>query len=358
MTQTRIIPTPARRLAGGILPLLAALLTLTLSGCAKARFSISFDLDPSVNTSYRLQYYAASKKQSLWMEAQVFVKNGKAEQEATTVYPAVVYLFVGSETPSLCFYAERGDKIKITGNGNNPAAWDVDGNRINREWSQWRKDNLKILEKNNPQEINAAIAKYVRENPDKKLSLLLLATTFIRNDDDMLYRRLWDSLSPDLKDDEMMELVNHIDESLTKALPPLPEGVFRTCGNGCDTLRPAKARASIIFFWRNSDMQRRTALDSLRSLARAYPDSVSRNIVDICMEPDSISWVSGLQGDSLSHTLRVWMPLGPSDKWAVSAAPLATPSFIVADSKGIQIYRGANVEKAALDFRKLMKQHP
>lgn len=335
--------------------LVITLLTL-LTSCGKARFEISLSLPKDTNTSYQLLHYASNSREGFWLDETIVVNNGEGQLIAPTARPTIVYLFVGSDTPALCFYARRGDKISISGESTNPLEWTVSGNDVNKKWTAWRLENKAALQSSNVEKINEAVAAYVNENKSQLLSALLLATTYNRNFNDAEFRKLWMSLDSDLRDDNKnLELLARADFSENIETPQLTDVVVRSYENGCDTLRFDKAKATIIFFWDNTDFKRNIGIDTLRNLARQYTDSARRNIVDIAMKPDSISWVSPLAADSLKHTLRVWMPLTYADKWIIKASPLATPSFIVADSKRKQLYRGTDAAKAADVFRKAMK---
>ena len=80
--------------------------------------------------------------------------------------------------PKAAFYAERGDKIKITGEGSDPYSWNISGNRLTEEWNVWRLDNKTVLSSGDYSKINTAVEKYVKANQDNPLSTLLLLILF------------------------------------------------------------------------------------------------------------------------------------------------------------------------------------
>ena len=119
---------------------------IILSGCIKNEFKMIFTLPESVNSTYRIAYYASNSKGGINIESAVAVAAGKAEMRGVTRNPVLVNIYSGSaDIPAAVFYAERGDEIRISGNGADPLEWDISGNEINSELSAWRLKNSKAI---------------------------------------------------------------------------------------------------------------------------------------------------------------------------------------------------------------------
>ena len=338
--------------------LILSLTVLMLTGC-KPEFSIEFDLAPDVNTHCRMTYYASSRKQGLMMEPMADIVAGKGKVTAPTKYPTIVYLFQGSSTqPAAMFYAERGDKIVITGKGTNPADWEISGNRLTEEWSKWRLENKRALTAGG-KELNQAIAGYVKDHPDSKLSAVLLILQYSRHDDEEGFIRLFKSLkSGATSDKELMAALSVAD---------MPDGTLLPGGNlstmilsgpsgDADTLRFANGKASLVVFRDSKNRENLNAEnDSLRALLRAFPDSTSRMIAKISFDPDSTTWINSVEADSLRNIARGWMPFGVADSTAMVLGVRRTPFYIVADGKGKRLYGGSDLSKAMGEFRKISR---
>lgn len=326
-----------------------------LTGC-KPEFNVEFELDPEVNTTCRLLYYASSKKQGMVMEPVVSIEKGKGSLVAPTKYPAVVFIFGSSSSlPAAIFYAERGDKIKITGNGANPADWEIKGNSLSEEWSEWRIANKDAIMRGG-KDLNAEIAKYVEKHPDSKLSTALLLLQYSRRDDEEGFRKLFKSLKAGATSDKQLMTALSLADMPGGELSPggnLTTMILSAPSGDADTLRFNRGVASIVIFRDGRNRDNLSAeTDSLKALLKAYPDSASRMIAHISFDPDSLAWINYVRNDSLKNIARGWMPHGFADSTAIALGVRTTPYYIVADGKGKRVYGGTDYKEAVEKFRK------
>lgn len=338
--------------------ILAALMAL-LSACARNEFSLEFSLPSDAGSSFRVVYHASNSKGGLVVETVAALQNGRGVLKCITRYPAVVFISSSPGSQPLAVYATKGDRIKISGDSRDALSWAVEGNEVNEAWTQWRRDNAATLQKRDPDEVNAAVARYVEANPGSQLSTLLLATTFSRRADESLYARLRGMLTGKALDRRLLDACSQCDNIHILPSAPARIGALRlhTLTGKARLLRPDSARASILYFWVTGAEGRPIAIDSLKALSAAYPDSSARNIADISLDPDSVNWASPLKYDSLRHTVRAWMPRGTADPRLMRMGVARVPFLIVTDSCGRQIYRGDDISDATVAFRSLMKGH-
>ena len=106
------------------------------------------------------------------------------------VNPCLVYLFASNRKYPIVIYAEKGDKIDVSGDSADPFTWNVGGNEINAKLSEWRKKNAKTLASADAAKINAAVDKYVVANPSSGVSALLLLTAYSGYEDNAGFRKL------------------------------------------------------------------------------------------------------------------------------------------------------------------------
>lgn len=341
---------------------------LMLGSCVKNEFVMEFRLPESVNSTYRLSYYASDPRGGLQVESAVAVAAGKADVTGITRYPTLVTVNHGSSNlPAAIFYAERGDKITITGTDADPIGWTIAGNRPSELLTAWRLDNRKTIEEARRsaatdttarRSLNALVEKFVKDNPDSPASPLLLFTYF----DASLQPALFDSLRKSLWDTENFDDLNNLlaRQDVAGAIIATPDIkkarlndiTVQSADNNCDTLRFAKASAPVLLcYWRRGDEKRKEMIDSLRRLEKWRPDSASMVIADVALTTDSAQWRSSLRLDSLSHTIRAYSPRGMADSCAMQLGVRATPWFVVGAGKGRLLYSGPDLAEATRIFR-------
>lgn len=332
-------------------------MAVLMSACGKKEFTVEFELPADVNANYTAIYYASDKKGGVTIENVAVVTAGKGSLRCPTVNPALLFLYTGNGIP-LTVYAGRGDRIKVTGEGRDPWSWTVDGNDVNVSLSAWRNANAATLAKNIPDSTNRAVARYVTANPESEISPLLLLTAYSRNDDETGFRRLWQSLRGDALTAPWTRLAARADIPDGHAATPgrLRSIVLRSLANGIDTIRPDSAAATFLFFWNSGYDRRGQTIDSIRALAKEFPDSASRMIADVCLDPDSLSWRAPLRRDSLSGVARMWVPAGLADTRLMRLGVTRSPFFIVFSRDGHQRYRGDDSGEALKTFREICRK--
>lgn len=354
--------------------LICIVAVLILAGCGKSEFKIRFEFPNDYQGNYLLTYYAWDSKKGFWIETTVPVQEGKAEIDAFTSRPTLVYISdASSSANSIAVYAEKGDEIVISGNNPDMLTWSIKGNKVSERWSAWRNANAEVLREGrlgadtSQGKKSKAIAAYVRENPDDMLSALLLLTEFDRRSETAEFLELWNSLDKKARPSQLTELAGspdligaelQVDADGKLAIAKekkLPEIVLRSKGNGTDTLRYSKNGGTLLYFYTNTAPDRRGTVDSLKTLVKEYPDSAKRIIADISFESDSIAWTGNMRGDSLTKAIRGWVPRGLADRDMTRMGVFRSPWLIVADKSGKAVYSGQDLNEALKAFRKAMK---
>lgn len=335
------------------------LLLLILPGCAGNDFKLEFSLPKDVSAHYRVAYYASDKKGGMNVESVANVQEGKGVLKGGSRNPVILYLYGGGPVPAV-IYVKKGETLKITGPDRNPASWTVEGNDINRDLSLWRNAHATTLAGGTQEEVNEAVADFVKENPDNPASTLLLLTAYSRRMDETGFRTLWSSLGADAEKERFTEMAGRADLPVSRVPLPgrLTSMALRSLGNGVDTIRPASAGATLLYFWNNGMDRRKDYIDSLKVLVKEFPDSATRMIADISLDPDSVTWRSPLRGDSLKTVARLWVPAGLADTRLMDLGVTASPFFIVFSRDGHQRYRGREIGEAMLTFRELLSKQP
>ncbi len=328
------------------------------TGCVKNEVKVEFKLPDSVNDAYRMVYYASDPVKGWYVEMVAVLQKGKAEMILPTRYPAIVFIMHGGGSPVAAFYAERGDKMLITGDGPNPYTWKISGNKLTDSWSEWRLANRSVLSSGDAAKINKAVTEYVTKNPENPLSAIFLSMYYDRNEDEPGFTKAWNKLKGDALKPKWADLVSRND--MVEGAPLFPDNVtqivFNSVGSGADTLETAKQPA-ILYFWRRDDPDRTEAIAMLKRLSEDFPDSAGRFIADISFETDSLYWRSTIRPDSLRKTVRAWNPLGEVDSLFSRLGVSRTPMFIVFDKNGHPQYKGNDIGKAETSFRERVKNN-
>lgn len=354
-----------KSLASKMSAILACFMILMFAGCVKNEFKIDFEFPKDHIGNYVATYYAWDKKKGMWIEQTASVQEGVASLGFITRLPTLVYISdASSPSNSIVVYANRGDKLKITGEGKDMWTWSVKGNKLSERWSEWRNGAASV--KSDRKALEKSISDYVEKNPSDELSALLMITEWDRRENPEGFLKLWNAIDKDVRTQDLNEMAGSsdlfgvqftvkADGSLSLSNDPkLKSVVFRSLDNGVDTLRFNKVNASILYFFTENNSDRKEALDTLKSLSKAYPDSLKRIICDISVDTDSMAWRGSIRRDSLKGAVRAWLPYGLSDENMVKLGVYRIPWIIVKDKSGAVKYAGTDLKEAASEFRKEM----
>lgn len=336
-----------------------------LSGCMKNEFKIEFQFPKNFFGNYLVTYYAHDSRGGTWIEQTASIQDGVAFIDGITRLPTMVYITdASSDINSIVLYVERGDKIRISGEGNNMSSWNIAGNKISERWSEWRKNTKSVGA--DAKSLEKSIDEYVKKNPSDKLSAIILLTEWDRRSNQDGFIKLWNSIDKGARSQEIVELCGASDllgvEFTTKADgnlatakdPKLKKVVFRSRDNGVDTFIFNKVNASLLYFYTDNNSARKEVADTIRALSKAYPDSLKRIISDVAVDNDSLTWTVAIRSDSISGVVRAWQPKGIAEEDMVKLGVVRIPWFIVKDKDGNESYHGDDLKDAAAQFRKEM----
>lgn len=346
-----------------MLALAGCLMALMLGGCVKNEFKVDFEFPRDHIGNYLMVYYAWDSRGGRWVEHTASIQEGKATIDGITRLPTLVYVSDASRPDkSIIIYAERGDKIKVSGAGADMAGWTVTGNKLSERWSEWRK--TAYPKKSDRKAFEKSIEDYVGNNPKDELSAILLLTEWNRRENPEGFVRLWNKIDKDARGQRLIDMCGVTDllgvefitaadgrleyakDSKMKSLP------LRSRDNGLDTLK--FNRPSMLYFYGENNTARRETADSLKALLKAYPDSAKRVMADIYMDSDSITWVNAIRRDSLKTMVRAWQPRGIAEASMVKMGVTRLPWYVVKDKDASEMYAGDDLKEALDAFRKLM----
>lgn len=330
---------------------------LFLMACSKNEFKLDFNLSHEITENYDVTYYATDIKGGLTIQAVASVREGVCMLDGVTKQPSLVYIERRNSVLPLIVYVKKGNDIKISGESDKPFHWIVEGNDINRELTEWRQKNSRLIEINNTDSLNEAIKIYVEENNASPVSLILMTGYYNRGADEKEYNRLMSTLKDEAKDMKWLEIAARADQFRHRYYNPAQvKGlVFRSNLDGADTLRIDEKNPALLAFWATGNNDKKAIVDSLKKLQKEYHDTV-RIIADFCLDPDSLAWRNAIKRDSLDKIKRFWVPVGMADSTIRLLKVNGLPYFIVLSKDGNQSYRGKELKEAISHYRNLMKK--
>lgn len=337
-------------------------LTVILSSCSKNEFDIKFELTPSADGTYRAIYYASDPKKGWIVENVVNIQQGKAHLTGMVYNPCIVYLCrTSNAAQGLYLYVERGDDFTISGDGSDPAAWHVDGNKLTRQLDEWRAENRDVIVKaRSGREADIAplcraVESFVSSHPDDPAAAIILMAYYDRGYDPGRFSALMKSLRDDAADRKWIDMMARNDMPADEpAIPAIPKSlVFATVATGCDTITPGHL-PTLLYFGKASLQPYRDDIAKLRQLSRSSGDSASRIIANVSFEPDSMTRWHSVNVDSLQASVQAWVPLGLSDSQIKQLGVRRIPYLIVIDRKAKAVYSGTDTDRAIETFRSLL----
>lgn len=323
---------------------LFSLLSAILSGCSGPdSFAVKGHVKGDATINLRALYYVDGALQSSIFPADrgSFAFKGRAPEGAVVEILDNDYRLLGR------FYAVNGDEIDVTIDPKSPASAKVNkGSDIAVRWAQWLNANAKTIDSRNSKIINALAAKYVKAHPQDIVSTLIITTVYDASVDPEGASRLLSSIAPEARPTALTEamatLLMYADTNAAKRrVSPL---TLMAQGDTVTTFSPRKHRLSLLVFSDENSGRADSIVPALRRLRKAHTDK-ALGIMDVSLDADTLAWLRSTRNDTATWDA-AW---GKGGIASAALKPLAIPRipyFIVTDSVGSQIYRGASISQA------------
>lgn len=318
---------------------------LTLAACGSGAFRISGKLSDAGTQNLRIVYLSGDTIVSQWVPA----VGGEFEFDGKVNDLSVAYLYSSQMQLIAHIAVEGGDKISLDGSIADCYKIKVTGSDVNDQWNTFIRSHAADFKAMRGDKTDRAIADFVNKNPDNVVSTLLLTCDYT----DLTgaeAQRLMKKISKSAKPEQLLSLYAAFFNGTDLSAKKIDALKLRDGRDSIVLVRTYDHPASVIFFWRGNDSGRQTIVGELRKLQNG-----SRlQVVDICLDSDTISWRRTIDGDSArwGHYKAIG---GVVDQTISSLNVKGSPYFIVADSTGSQIYRGNKIDnvKSVLEKKKL-----
>lgn len=333
---------------------LLAIFAAGLGGCAKNEFTLEGDLEGAGTQPLHIAYRAANSERAFVTDLTVPLMEGRFSLTCATRYPTVVWLFSPMHSLMYAVYAEKGDHISIKGRWTDPYTWQVSGNEVMEEYCAWAKANPAALHSTQPAVVNTAVARYVKAHPDTRTALFMLLTLYCRAEDEAGFRSLLATFKDKEMRAEMLAACAEPEPAPLDAKKPVSAFTLTNEKDTAQTLNPASARRTVLYFWREGfGPQHEQAMRLLREARRQGGVQAAH----IYLDPDTVRWHQMLRsarsaGQLPDSVAALWAVGGESDPRLASLQLRSAPAIIVTDAKGRVLYRGTDVAAARTTVNK------
>ncbi len=241
------------------------------------------------------------------------------------------------------FMATNGDDISLEVPRSNPYQVRAKGNELSARWSKFLNDNEAALTEN----ANKVVAAYVGEHREDALSTLLLLTEYDASGEagSAAADSLAALIAPEARlgsiSAGLMAQLEHLNSAASRE--PVKAIPYFTTDRKTATLRPGGAKLNLLAITADGTGHKEVA-DELRKIAR-HTAPGKLKLYDLSTAQDTLVWRRSIRPDSATWT-QGWVGGGISSSALGRLAVPEVPYFIVTDSAGRQIWRGASAEEA------------
>lgn len=270
-----------------------------------------------------------------------FTFTGMSERET------VVEIFTTDRVPLIAVVVKNGQTVECKTDRTQRRQQQLSGNDASENLAAFIREHGDVFDSGDDSTVNELIAGYVGSHPRDMASTALMLTEFRAAGYEADADSLWMLLDAEVKPDFLTGPVRHLVATAaathscdTLALSPLR---LYASGDSMITVRPSVAGKRVTLITVTGDGQQRGA-SFVRRMGELHKDKTIR-LLDIGVWLDTADWKEATRPDS-ARWLQLWAPGGTAASGLQALAIPAVPYFIVGDSLGRQIWRGADFDSA------------
>ncbi|MCM1109832.1 MAG: hypothetical protein NC336_01340 [Clostridium sp.] len=332
-------------MANKLLHIVVALATLlSFQGCSGRKdFSVELKFSSDIERTVTLTYTGPSggiKRETAAVEKRKARLSGNAPDWT------VAWLCWSNGEPVATLILRNGTHAKISISGEEPPEISVKGSRETERLRRFVADNRAMIERDDTDSLNIAVAAYISEHPDDPVSTALLACWFDSRDNTTAADSLLSLIDPKSRPQSLLMnfgITNSRQLPVNTSEKIYPFTLF-TATDSLYNFRPGLRRQNLVAVLSDNAALRGRQVDSLRRLAAAA-DSLRLRILEISFAQDSSRWRSEIAGDSAGW-IQGWVPSGAASPVLRRLSVASQPFYILIDSTGTQIYRGSSFGRA------------
>jgi hypothetical protein len=333
------------------------ILLLLLTGCSGSReFRLDAATDDIGTQNVTLVYYA----DGAYHQEEVSAIDGNFTYIGTTSEPTFVEIYTSSTSLLGEFIVEGGDHIKARFSRLNPENVTIKGNKDSEMLADFMKENRKIFDKNDVNAINRAIEAFVRENPKRFLSTVLLTRYFTLEGYEKLAAELF-ALIPSKYRTEgyttgFQQLLSEALASDTLAITSIRSF---SLDDTAYIYTPAGAKMNLLMLLDGESRGEDSIKQMLSVLRNGTPSTANLRITDFGCDRDTMQWHSSLRDlptDYPADIKRLWLVGSVATEGIAASTPTTIPYFILTDSVGTLLYRSSSATATRAAFGRLRKK--
>lgn len=317
-----------------------AIATWIVQGCTSSDFKVNIELKGLGNQNVRVVYRNAEGGiADSWIMAQ----NDAVEITGNCTDPSLLMVYNSMSVPIARLVVSGGDKLEVKGEVANSNQLQVKGSDVMEQWNDFVVKHRTEYDMSNAVKLNAEIEKYVKDNPKSMVSTLLVLVDYAPGDDAGKVPELLKLIDESAKPKSLMDSYNLAMMRVKTGVTSITSlNLLEMNSDDFEMARFTGSKPSVICFWDNEGAphKRSAAFEEMKML-----DSTRVNIVDINIGSDSTQWRSTVAatGTTWKH---YWVPGSMMNSAIMKLQVTTTPTIIVTDSLGKQLYRGSDPIRA------------
>ena len=318
--------------------LLLLVVVAALASCSSDSFKIDGNITHLDGTAVRVIFQGDS---GVVDEPVNLDKKGRFTFEGQSQQPVIVCLMSNNNKMLTMVVAANGDHIKLKGDAAEAMGIKVKGNRLNEDWQLFRNEHKGFYIDPNPSRLDAAIEKYVRENPEDMLSTVLLVADYGDYSDNDKVRKMLNSIDVKARPKSLTQaLSSGITRRSKTPVPRLTTLTLVKHGGDFEEIKLTD-RIALLSLWANPQPNRKNLAARIKDVQESSDRKVS--VIDILTESDTMRWHQTIADEDWLH---YWAPGGPLEQGIQLLGITSLPWYAVTDSTGLVVYSGSSLDEA------------
>lgn len=312
-----------------------ALVVAVMCGCKKENkpFKVRVELKGLGAQQVRVVYSGADGG---IVDSWVKCENNIFEIEDKCSNPSLLMVYNQMNLPIVKLVVAGGDALEIKGKILEPYQLDVKGSEMAEQYNAFMVKHKMEYKSANNQALNTAIENFVKDNPKNIVSTVLVMLDY-SPDDDTKIDKLLDMIDDSAKPEPLVESYSLLKARSKKPATKITSlNMFEQSSGDFQMANIKGDKPSLIFFWdRDLGLSARNMI--VEELKMIEPSQAQ--VMDISLDIDSTGWYYATHQNNTSWK-HYWVPGSMMNGAIVSLQVNTTPTIIVTDSLGNQLYRG------------------
>lgn len=316
------------------------------ASCGNDSFTLEGSLEDAGTQNLRFVYASDGSIHSQWIPS---VK-GEFRMEGKAKDLTVVYVYSSQMKFITHVAVKNGDKIAIKGKIADNYDISATGSKINEEWLGFIRQNSVNFKKADTEKTDSAITAFIKNNQENIVSTLLLTCDYTDIESETA-KTLLESINEKAKPTQLLTLYGKSLMNETYKQKKISVLGLRDDRDSMALVDLKKKPLTLLYFWQQENEGRDSIVRKLKNVKQRESNV---QIIDICMGQDTLNWRVTIKKDSTNwkHYKAI---CGPVDKTISDLNVTGKNFFIVADTTGTQLYRGASINEAQAAIDKKQK---